>query len=112
MNSAATICVVAQMWTFVVESRNRNYYGETFSRLGRTIHIDGDGPQKPHIIYRFLSALMFKGPENTRRKLDNTWADGVLIAYVWKMFVEEQMAEWKTSTYLTLALTGYVRPAL
>lgn len=86
--------MTARLWKIIVFARYRNQYGEEYCRLERTSRIYEDNRKRPRIL-RHVSLIMFRIPDNVHKDWDEQLVDGMLIAYVWSVFVEGQVKEWK-----------------
>lgn len=107
-NNPITFTIIARLWSVIANIRYRNMYGEEYSRLDRTIRIYDTQPKRPSIALRYISVAMFGIPGAIHKELDEQVVDGIMIACVWSTFVENRMAEWKTTMQWTFALIVYV----
>ena len=107
-NNPMTFTIIARLWSVIVNVRYRNFYGEEYSRLDRTIRIYDGQPKQPHIILRYISGAMFGLPTAICKELDDQVVDGIMIACVWSTFIERRIADWHMTMHWTFALIMYV----
>jgi hypothetical protein len=88
LRQVVNTCAYSANWRF------QFFHGQQHARLSKDQSVYDERPSERSRLIRFLSPLLFFGPEVHLRELKELWTDGIILEIAWKKFMTKLQDEW------------------